>query len=224
MSDVTLSSSASACLHALRDSKDCAWLSEASHQGIKQLNAMLNIDTPLEPIEIVQAVDKPVAGPYQKKLIQMQVQVAPQNKCNANGVCDFNLDQSATYQLLLSQAAVTEDKWTLIDSLQVQSGSSSLDGGPQKAATAPHPSFKFLPPFAFEVLVVAACIFGLTALLVLTVRARRNGYASLHKSSAHAQLVAKKVRRVDLKRSNPVPTNEEKVLRHSHEKNERFAV
>ncbi|RHY71367.1 hypothetical protein DYB30_007494 [Aphanomyces astaci] len=237
MAENKLTSSAAACLEVLRDAKDCEWVTDASTQGVEQLNNMLNTEAPLEPIEILAAVDKPVAGPYQKHLIQLEVHVAPKTNCGATtsdhrGIeCDFDLKQSATFQLLLSQPSTGTKQWTLVDSLQVQDSSASSSnqsvddivvvGVPQKAAstTGGQSPLKFIPTYALEVLVVAACIFGLTALLVHTVRQRRTGYATV--GQPHAQV---KVRRVDLKRANPVPRNEETTLRHSHEKNERFAV
>ncbi|ETW00954.1 hypothetical protein H310_06602 [Aphanomyces invadans] len=237
MAENKLSSSAAACLEKLRDAKDCKWVTDASNQGVKQLNNMLNSEAPLEPLKILAAVDKPVAGPYQKHLIQLKVRVAPKTICSPGATdisaaaCDFDLKRSAIFQLLLSQPSTGTDQWTLVDSLQIQdstasSVSQSVDdivvvGVPQKASTATsgQSPFKFIPPYALEVLVVAACIFGLTALLVHTIRHRRTGYASV--GQPHAQV---KVRRVDLKRPNPVPRNEETTLRHSHEKNERFAV
>ncbi|RHZ13319.1 hypothetical protein DYB37_011343 [Aphanomyces astaci] len=183
MAENKLTSSAAACLEVLRDAKDCEWVTDASTQGVEQLNNMLNTEAPLEPIEILAAVDKPVAGPYQKHLIQLQVHVAPKTNCGVDDIV--------------------------------------VVGVPQKAAstTGGQSPLKFIPTYALEVLVVAACIFGLTALLVHTVRQRRTGYATV--GQPHAQV---KVRRVDLKRANPVPRNEETTLRHSHEKNERFAV
>ncbi|CAK4623823.1 hypothetical protein LEN26_000115 [Aphanomyces euteiches] len=218
-----MASSAKYCLEELRDAKDCSWLNEASDQGVQQLNNMLNVNAPLEPIKILDAMDKPVAGPYQKHLIELQVNVAPKSNCST-GTCDFNLHESATYQLLLALPSTGTKNWTLIDSLQVDGSDIPVrdEIGAPEAASSHSVALKFLPPYAVEFLVVAACIFGLTVLLVHTVRARRVGYSTLG-GRPHAQ-VHKQVRRIDLKRANPVPRDEEKVLRHSHEKNERFAV
>ncbi|KDO17547.1 hypothetical protein SPRG_17030, partial [Saprolegnia parasitica CBS 223.65] len=133
----------------------------------------------------------------------------------------------AKYQLLLSQANATQ-RWTLVDSLQV------FDSDKQGGKPELRPLPDFLPvqdaseshavPFGqlfLHVLVVAACLLSMIAVVAHSLKSRREGYAAI---SRHAQVQKKQVRRVDLRHANPVPRNEDKVLRHSHEQNERFAV
>ncbi|EQC25809.1 hypothetical protein SDRG_16325 [Saprolegnia diclina VS20] len=214
----------------------CAWLADATRYGVDQLNHMINTASPVMPMLIVSAVDKPVAGAYESHLLELQVQVAPcltpsnhddkkaTPPSNAH-VCDFDFDQVAKYQLLLSQANATQ-RWTLVDSLQV------FDSGVQGGKPELRPLPDFLPvqdasespavPFGqlfLHVLIVAACLLSMVAVVAHSLKTRREGYAAISR-----QVQTKQVRRVDLRHSNPVPRHEENVLRYSHEQNERFAV
>ncbi|OQR98768.1 hypothetical protein THRCLA_21872 [Thraustotheca clavata] len=209
----------------------CEWISDATIAGVDQLNRMINQEIPLEPMQIVSASEKTVAGNYQSHLVEMEIQVAPKNNCTeTKDNCSFNLAEVAIYQLLMSQSNAT-GRWTLVDGMQViddmESGSHEselrpLPDFPASVDSASKGTFVF-PQVIIYILVIAACIFSILAVIVQTLRNRRDGYSSIARTG-HAQVHKKQIRRVDLRRPNPIPANEEKVLRYSHEQNERFAV
>ncbi|OQR92321.1 hypothetical protein ACHHYP_03822 [Achlya hypogyna] len=213
----------------------CKWLIDATTYGVEQLNHMINTPWLLSAYAVVSAAEKPVADSHQSHVLQIKVQVAPRNNCSGDAstseststedACAFDLNELATYEMLLTQANST-GRWTLVNSLQVDESSKSgpvLKALPDAASDDAEDTTPWLfSQTTLYTLLAGACVFSLLAVVVNTLRNRRDGYAAISRS--HAQVHKAQVRRVDLRASNPVPRNEDKVLRHSHEQNERFAV
>jgi len=77
-----------------KENEICGLLYEATDFGLEKLNAMVNTEAPLEPIQILKAHEKPVAGPYQAHLIELQLQVAPMNNCSNEEKKNHDVEQT----------------------------------------------------------------------------------------------------------------------------------